>query len=374
MIPSENVRRRQQRAIDVAHDRDCDVVVAVGRSFYDRPGMMAWLSNHFPPFPTAVTAPGIEGLGHSVLMLTDDRAVLVVDNPNYREDVVVADEVRASSDVTAETLMVLHELAPDHIGLADGELLPLPTWQAWQTHLTAEWQPLDEALWALRRVKEPAEHEALRRAARVADAGLRAAVDTIAPRVTEAEVCAAGISAAMAAGADFVRYLRVHSGPWSAWSSRWPQATDRSLEPGDLVVLDIIGAVEGYGFDVLRTTTVGEPTDEQAVLFAAIEAATSAAVDAATPGTPVVDLVAAAHAELHVRDYTDAAGFVGHGIGLETVEPPYLRDDQDAILQAGEVLCIEPGVWRRGWGGASLEQEVIVADEPEVITRTPVRL
>lgn len=371
MLPFEVFRRRQARVLERAYQQDIDLVVAAGRSFYDRPGMMAWLSNHFPPFPTAVAAPGIAGLGHSVLLVTETQSVLVIDNPNYREDWVVADDVRASSDVSAGVLDVLRAISPACIGLADGDLLPASMLDRWQAELDAEWKSMDATLWRMRRVKEPAEHEALRRAALAADAGLLAATEAIGPGATEAEVCAAGTAAALEAGADFVRYLRVHSGPWSAWSSRWPQATDRELESGDLVKLDIIGAVDGYGFDVLRTTTVGAPAEEYVRLFDAIQAAGDAAVAHATPGTPVRDLVAAAHTALHERGYADAAGFVGHGIGLETVEPPYLRADQDEVLLEGEVLCIEPAVWRKDWGGASLEQEVIVGAAPEIITPTP---
>jgi len=74
------------------------------------------------------------------------------------------------------------------------------------------------------------------------------------------------------------------------------------------------------------------------------------------------------------RGFDEPGPFVGHGIGLETVEPPLLRADQSAELLAGEVLCIEPGLWRQSWGGASLEQEVIVGATPEIITPTLVPL
>jgi hypothetical protein len=75
--------------------------------------------------------------------------------------------------------------------------------------------------------------------------------------VTEREVCAAGTAACLRAGADFVRYFRVHSGPWSAAGSRWPQAMDRPIRAHEVVVLDAIGAVGGYGFDVNRTAVKG---------------------------------------------------------------------------------------------------------------------
>jgi Xaa-Pro dipeptidase len=67
---------------------------------------------------------------------------------------------------------------------------------------------------------------------------------------------------------------------------------------------------------------------------------------------------------------------MGHGIGLETVELPYVQADEHAELRPGMVLCIEPGIFVPGWAGASIEQEVVITANgaPEVITPTPGRL
>jgi Xaa-Pro aminopeptidase len=230
----------------------------------------------------------------------------------------------------------------------------------------------DERLVASQRlVKSPAEQALLRRAAEIAGVGLKAALEAIRPGVTERQVCAVGTAAALAAGADFVRYLRVHSGPWSAWPSRWPQATGRSLEAGDIVALDIIGAYQGYGFDVLRTTVCGDPSPEAQQLLEAAYLATGVAVDAARAATPAEAVHKAGCQALVEAGFGDyLPGFAGHGIGLETVEAPGLRPGVGTRLEPGMVLCIEPGVFIRGWGGACVEQEVIVTESgpPELIT------
>jgi len=65
---------------------------------------------------------------------------------------------------------------------------------------------------------------------------------------------------------------------------------------------------------------------------------------------------------------------MGHGIGLETVEEPYLTSEVDPVLAPGMVVCVEPGVYIPGWGGASIEHELIITEgAPEVITPTPAR-
>ncbi len=180
-------------------------------------------------------------------------------------------------------------------------------------------EPANAVVRQQRIIKTFAEQALLRRAAGVSDTGLRAARGRIREGVTELEVCAAGIAAAIEAGADFVRYLRVHSGPYSSFGSRWPQAMPRIIERGDLVRL-ANGLLEqdGYG--------------------------------------------------KHART------FMGHGIGLETVEEPYLTPEITTPLEPGMVICVEPGVYIPGWGGASIEQEVIITEgAPTTITPTPAR-
>ncbi|MER3404822.1 MAG: hypothetical protein C4289_06380, partial [Chloroflexota bacterium] len=68
-ISPDEVRARQQRTCDLAAARGLDAVLVVGRSFYDRPGNLAYLTNHFPPFPASVFADGMRGLGHAFLVL-----------------------------------------------------------------------------------------------------------------------------------------------------------------------------------------------------------------------------------------------------------------------------------------------------------------
>jgi len=145
------------------------------------------------------------------------------------------------------------------------------------------------------------------------------------------------------------------------------------MEPGDLVAMDIIGAADGYQFDVLRTTIVGDPDREHRRFLDAVARAADAA--AARPGMVCGDLVRLANRLLDDAGYgAHARAFMGHGIGLETVEEPYLTSEVDPVLAPGMVVCVEPGVYIPGWGGASIEHELIITEgAPEVITPTPAR-
>ncbi len=380
-ISREEFLARQARTRELAAGVGYAGVMVIGRAFYDRTGALAYLTNHFPPFPATEFDEVTRGLGHGVFVLpVEGPATLVVDGGYYREDLIVADEVRVAPDLPAGTATALDDLglASAQVALVGEDILPL----AFFGQLLDETPDLDlsaeERLVAQQRlVKSPAEQSLLRQAAEIAGTGLQAAWETIQPGVTERQVCASGTAAALAAGADFVRYLRVHSGPWSAWPSRWPQATDRGIEPGDIVTLDIIGAFQGYGFDVLRTTVCGDASPAARELLETALLATEWTVDAARAGATAESVHRAACEVIEKAGFGDhLPGFVGHGIGLETVEGPQLRPGAETRLKPGMVLCIEPGIFIRDFRGACVEQEVIVAESgpPELITPFEARL
>lgn len=379
-IPRTEFTERQRAVRERLAGEGLAALLVVGRSFYDRCGDLAYLSNHFPPFPASVFSESSRGLGHALLVVpaTGDPT-LVADGRAHRADLVAVDDVRSGNDLAATTAAVLQErgLAEQRVGLAGSDIVPLRLYQ----DLRAACPRLDlvEAngiVAGLRQRKSPAERALLRRAAEIAGVGLEAAVAALRAGASEQEVCAAGTAAALAAGADFVRYLRVHSGPWSGWSSRWPPATERRLVAGDAVTLDIIGAFRGYGFDVLRSTAVGPPSPQHRRVLEAALAATEAAVAACRAGVPVAEVVRAALVPLERAGLVQyAPAFMGHGIGLETVEEPFLVASNQARLEEGMVLCVEPSLRLPDALGASIEQEIVVRDgPPELLTTYPARL
>ncbi len=378
MIPPPEFEQRQERARALARSLNVEALVVVGRAFYDRPGNLAYLTNYFPPEPTMVFGDDMRGAGHGVLLLPvkGDPILFTVGTPS--RDVAV-DDVRPTTDLGKALVAALEErrLTSARIGIAGADIMPLTLYLDVRHHVPAvDWVCVDPALDELRRVKSPAEQELLRAAVELADRAHSAALAQVAAGVSEAEICAAGIAAAMRAGADFVRYVRVHAGADSAISFRWPQARQEPLREGDLVTLDVIGARQGYGFDVLRTTVVGEPDEEQRRVLDAVLAAVEAMLATLRAGITVDALVRAGLQVLEERGFgPHARTFVGHGIGLETVELPYLVLGDETVIQAGEVLCIEPSVVIPGWGGACIENQVIVTEEGyELLDHTPRRL
>ncbi len=157
------------------------------------------------------------------------------------------------------------------------------------------------------------------------------------------------------------------SGPSSAIPHHRP--TDRVVEPGDLVKIDFGARVDGYHADCTRTFVVGKAADWQREIHAAVQASQAAGVAALRTGVPVAD---ADHA---ARSVLDDAGWlayfttgVGHGVGLEIHEDPYVGARTAGKLAAGTTLTMEPGIYLPGRGGVRIEDTVLVGETPQVLT------
>ncbi|KAA2260448.1 aminopeptidase P family protein [Solihabitans fulvus] len=218
----------------------------------------------------------------------------------------------------------------------------------------------------LRMRKDSTEIAALRRAG--------AAIDRVHARVgewlragrTEAEVGADIAAAIVAEGHTRAAFVIVGSGPNGA--SPHHELSDRVIEAGDVVVVDIGGPIaEGYNSDSTRVYSVGEPRHEDVLsTYAVLKAAQQAAVDAVRPG------VTAEAVDQAAREVIADAGFgeffvhrTGHGIGLDVHEDPYIVSGNDLTLEAGMAFSIEPGIYLPGRWGARIE-DIVVATEDGV--------
>lgn len=375
-ISSEEFERRRERSRQLLRDHGLSAAVIAGRSFYDRVGDLAYLTGHYPPFPATGFIGNARGLGHSLLLLPIEHDPTLLVDGHWRDDLVSLNDVRPSGNLVTSLAALLAEkgLHGEEVGLVGADILPTRFMREVEI-LCPRWRTrdLDDEFRSLRRVKSAAEIALLRSSAVVAEHGLKSAAAAIRPGLTERHLAVVGISATMAAGADFVRYFRVHSGPWSARASRWPPATDRVIEEGELVLLDMIGAARGYQFDVMRMGVAGTPTRDVRDLLDAVNEATLAAVDAARPGALAGDVARRARKTLSERGFGEfASGFAGHGIGLETVEAPILVEESEETLAVGDVLCVEPAVWIKGRQGASIEQEIVISpSKAELLTDSP---
>ena len=236
---------------------------------------------------------------------------------------------------------------------------------------SASWQPMGSTVDALRMTKDEVELDALRRACAATDEALAAVLDRMTGGVTEEQV-ARWIDDELrdrseGPGFDTI----VASGPNGAIPHHQP--TDRPIERGDLVTIDFGGRVDGYHADMTRTLLVGgSPQAWQLEIYSAVQQAQAAGVAALSPGRPASEVDAVA------REVIDGAGWgsefvhgLGHGVGLQIHEAPYLGSTSTDKLAASVPVTVEPGVYLPGRGGVRIEDTVVVhPDRVESLTTT----
>ena len=203
---------------------------------------------------------------------------------------------------------------------------------------------------ALRMVKTSEEIEAIRQAIASAVPRFARAFASLSPGSVEAEVSARF-------GGDNV----VQFGP----SSALPHGASgpRALSPGEAVLIDAWDRPGGYYYDITRSTFFGTPTDEYRNIWSVVLDAQTAGIEAAAPGVPCSEIDAAA------RRVIDAAGYgeffthrLGHGLGIDVHEPPYMVGHDHTILEPGMTFTSEPGIYLLGRFGVRIEDDILVTD------------
>ncbi|MFA6222481.1 MAG: Xaa-Pro peptidase family protein [Desulfomonilaceae bacterium] len=229
-----------------------------------------------------------------------------------------------------------------------------------------------QGLESLRIIKDPTEVEAIRKAAGIASAACLKLLDSRVSGKSEIELAGRlelNFTELGASGESFSTI--VASGPRSALPHGRP--TGKKVEPNELVIIDYGCMVSGYCSDETVTCIVGSPDPEQLKIYQVVSDAHDKAIDCLSPGMRAnqVDLVA--------RQTISDAGWgkyflhsLGHGIGLEVHEAPFLSPKSNVVLEEGMVFTIEPGVYIQGLGGVRLESLVHMSSSgPEVLSKAP---
>ncbi len=216
------------------------------------------------------------------------------------------------------------------------------------------------ALPMLRAVKDAAELGRLEAAGAAADACFEAMLGVSFAGRKETEVAADLADLLIGHGHSQVDFTVVGSGPNGA--NPHHEAGDRTIEAGDMVVLDFGGLKDGYGSDTSRTVHVGtQPTDEERAVYDVVRAAQQAGFEAVRPGATCQDVDRAARRVIADAGYGEL--FIhrtGHGIGLTTHEPPYIIEGETHELEPGMCFSIEPGIYVPGSLGVRIEDIVTV--------------
>jgi Xaa-Pro aminopeptidase len=241
---------------------------------------------------------------------------------------------------------------------------------AWSIHLlglqntlpATRYEALSAALPMLRAVKDANELARLAMAGAAADATYREIIGLRFAGRRETEVAADLARLLREFGHEQVDFTVVGSGPNGA--NPHHEAGERTIQPGDAVVLDFGGLMHGYGSDTTRTVCVGEPSARIQQVHDIVRTAQQASFEAVRPGIPCAEVDRVARAVIKDAGYGEY--FIhrtGHGIGVTTHEPPYMVEGEERLLRPGMCFSIEPGIYLPDRFGVRIEDIVTVTED-----------
>lgn len=214
----------------------------------------------------------------------------------------------------------------------------------------------------LRRVKDDAELAAIEEAAKLADEVWRWCLERGLGGRTEREVARAAEARIRELGGEPSFPAIVAVGPNGAQPHAEPG--EREIGRGELVVFDMGARLDGYCSDGTRTFAVGDPGEEAREVYETVCAAQAAALEAVRPGARGEDVDARARRLIEEAGHGERFGHgLGHGVGLEVHEEPRLSPRSEDVLEAGEVVTVEPGIYLPGRLGVRIEDLVVVAED-----------
>ena len=222
----------------------------------------------------------------------------------------------------------------------------------------------------LREVKEPGEIERIRRAVGITDIAYEKVAGLLKAGMTEKQVAWELEKTLRENGSEAIPFeIIVASGPNAALPHARP--TERVLQDGDAVVIDMGATYLGYASDLSRTVCIGTPDDTFRKVYSTVLDAQQTAMSIIREGTTGHEADSAARTVITKSGYGEAFGHaLGHGVGLAEHELPRLGQGANEKLTAGMVFTVEPGIYLTGWGGVRIEDTVMLVDrKAESITK-----
>lgn len=297
----------------------------------------------------------------ALLFLTDGPAILVTpsfEEANHRRDAVVDDVKTWTED--ADPIALVAKLLADRKAVGIEGTTVYSTVSALGAATAAKLLDATPVFDALRTVKTDEEQAFIRDAGRRTNAAISATHDRLKAGMTEREVARIldeEFGNQGARGGGLVQF-----GPDSAFPHGGP--AERRLQKGDTVLIDAGCKTRGYSSDITRTVSFGPPSDEMRKVYATVDKAQLAGIEALKASAIPEEVDGAA------RKVIEDAGYgrffthrLGHGLGMDGHEHPYLVHGNRAPLAAGNVVTIEPGIYMEGRFGVRIEDDYAVTKD-----------
>jgi Xaa-Pro aminopeptidase len=266
---------------------------------------------------------------------------------------------------------IVREMNIKRLGF-EGQVMTFSSYETLRQGLAdAELVNLEGCVEKIRRIKDASEVEYLKTACDISVRSLEMILPLIKEGVTEKELAARLDYHLRDQGADAISFdTIVLTGARTSLLHGRPE--DCAIKKGDFVLFDFGALYKGYHADISRAFIMGQPDPDQKELYDIILQAQAAGVRALMPGVSgrrPDEMVRKHIPEKYISSYYPG---LGHGVGLQIHEEPFIGQASEATLEDDMVLTVEPGIYIPGWGGIRIEDTVWIHDgSPAILTDFP---
>lgn len=313
-------------------------------------------------------------------VITHDEGILFMDSRYIEKATEQAEDFHVvlfkdADDLHRQLDRVFEEYKADMVSIESQTMTVAELTNFMERHPDTEFDSsswLSDTIGKQRIIKTDKEIEKIEAAQRIAEKAFSKLISKMQAGMTEKQVATALNFYMMDLGADDLSFETIAA---SGKNSACPHAvpTDKPLEDGDFLTLDFGAVVDGYHSDMTRTVCIGKPTEEMKRVYNAVWGANTDALKAVRPDITGKLLDSVARSTLDAWSYAEYFGHsLGHGVGLEIHEAPFVSPKSVHTLHEGMIITIEPGVYLPHKYGVRIEDMVVVTkDGCRNLTNTP---
>lgn len=298
------------------------------------------------------------------IFITDSRYIEYVSNTITPFDEIVVDNFKNISRDDYENFFLFCEnvgFEEDYVTYADYK-------KYMHTYKVNNFVEASCLMEKLRIIKDNEEISSIKKACSITDECLEFLQDYIKPGKTEKQI-ARKIQDFFNDYAEGISFEPIVA---SGENSSKPHAvpTDRVIKENDIITIDMGCKVNGYCSDMTRTIFIGEPSEEQKKVYNLVLENQEKSLNEMKDGASIKDITKIVTSNFELQGY-DLVHALGHGVGLEIHEHPFIRLTSDNTLKERMVVTNEPGIYIPGSFGVRIEDTVLITkDGPEVLTKS----
>lgn len=299
------------------------------------------------------------------LLITPDKRILITDDryvDQAKEECSDFEIINYDNSYTKKLKEVVKKIGLNKIGIeVKGMTLKLYE-KINKTLDEVELVETEGIIESLRTVKDKEEIQYMKQASQIAEAAFEYILDYFKPGVKEKELALEFEYYMKKNGAEGLAFdLILCSGNRTTHQHGVP--SDKVIEKGDFVVMDFGAKYRGYCSDITRTFVMGKATQEQKKVYNTVKESQQLGLDLLKAGIKTKNVCQQARKIIEDAGYGDYTGYgLGHGLGLEVHEQPGLKAKEDIVLEKGNVVTVEPGIYISGWGGVRIEDTVVIEE------------